>query len=213
MKSRAKLRARLERIRAALPPAEPSRDPGPFALDPATVQALIAEIEGLSRLSDRQYGRFGTPGDLNPTEVEELAMLRAKLWERLQIIAPSMEGYGVTELRRDQALFQFGGRRGGPISAHEEKQARIRIMFFQLSPEGLARSRIDKLKDQYVFAWVTPAERAELAQLEAAYPEVAWETSTLVGRMSGSWARIRNESIKEIRLRHQERAKTDPRYL
>jgi hypothetical protein len=169
MKSRSKFRARLARIDRKLP-TPPSNDPGPFALDPAAVLALTAEIPNLSRLTERESGRLGTPGDLNPTEIEELAMLRAKLWERMQIIAPSMMGYGVTELRRDQELFQFGGRREGAISAHDKMQARIRITFFQLSPEGFARARIDKLKNQYVFAWVTPCRKGRACATRGSLP-------------------------------------------
>ena len=155
---------------------------------------------------------MGEAGDLNSGEIEELAKLRAELPVRLQIIAPAMAGYGVAEQRRDQELFGLGKIFYAPISDHEEAQARIRITFFALSPEGLGRARLSKLQDHYISYWLTPAEKAELAHLEATYPEVPWNENTWQGRIMGAWARSKKESIENESQRQKERAKTNPRY-
>jgi len=136
--NRRQFNARLERIQKSQAAAGPPPAPGPFDLDPTIVETLGHDVHRLEYLSFRKHRPEADLGDLTSPEIEELALLQRSVPERLQLIAPSMEGYGVTEYRRDTGLFVFGGYRPKQISAHQIAQARIRIAFFELSAEGSA---------------------------------------------------------------------------
>ena len=201
MKSWRGYRARLDRVSALLGPP-PTKEPDPFGIEPTIMRALVADQERLANLSARERNLGGELSELNAAERDELSILRASFPERLRLNASFMEGYGVIEHRRDRERFFPILQSLHRLSEREKEEARLRIFFFDHSPEAKVQARIENLQKKYMLESLTAAETTELAELEATNAFVPWDQTTWIGR----W-RTTPQQLEEERLRQRERAK------
>jgi hypothetical protein len=165
------LRARLDRLERSVnmivrAGRDHCRD---FAIDPELARALRDDYE---RLNELERKRWGSP--LSTIEAEEECALRASLVEiAKKISCPA--SYGLREKGKDdRRLYQLWCKRrwprGGLSDAEDAEGAQLtaRILAFEQTPEGLARSRIRTL---LLTGNISSSEKRELDSLEALYPE------------------------------------------
>jgi hypothetical protein len=149
-----------------------------FAVDPELARALRDDYERLNELIRKSFlpSKNGSP--LTSIEADECA-LRARLVENAKKIS-CPASYGYKEKRKDDDRWcKFFYKRlsprscgGGKLSdAEEAEEAQLiaRILAFEQTPEGLARSRIRTL---LLTGNISSSDKRELDSLQALYPEV-----------------------------------------
>jgi hypothetical protein len=148
-------------------------------IDAAVAKALRDDYNRLTELGRKSLGR--DKRGLSAAEIEEESRLSASIAERARAIG-CPEGYGPRQARKDHNRLHWlyckrlspRSSGGGTLSATEsaeEAQLVARVLAFEESPEGLARSRILNLQ---LLTWsgkISTAEQTELDSLLKLYPD------------------------------------------
>jgi hypothetical protein len=153
-----------------------------FVIEPGLARTLRDDSARLTQFAFRTHSPSAPGGPLDPAEIEEEAMLSARVAETARaIVCPA--NYGPKEARKDRdRLHHFYCKRisppscgGGALSEAEdaeEAQLTARVAAFEESPEGRARNRIVELEFDSFSRALTDTETEELESLRKIYPDL-----------------------------------------
>jgi hypothetical protein len=153
-----------------------------FVIEPGLARTLRDDSARLRQFALRGHSPSARGGPLAPAEIEEEAMLDARVTKTARAIG-CPANYGPREVQKDQGrLHHFYCKRisppcgGGALSEAEdaeEAQLTARVAAFEESPEGRARDRIFVLGlRSFSSSGLSDAEAEELESLREIYPDL-----------------------------------------